>query len=446
MAAATSPPEPGAVWQAALSAVRFSRTAEYVSLLNGTAWLLLVGEYILRILLGEAGYATALGCLTVLALVCAITQRHTVHWWDRVPLSLVLFVSWSLLSIGWASKGEASINGLIYLTAVTVLALTLGVFRDLIQIIRALGFALRFWLGVSLALEVLSGVLIDQPIRVLGISGNLGTGGPIQGIFGTRNDLAVFAAVAIITFTIEWRAHTISRQLMLISCGLAALLLTFSGSAIQLGTALVTALLAAMVLGIRQKPLAERRRWQVIAASAGLILAAFAWLLRNRIVAWLGATTELETRLELWQSAKRMSGIHPLIGWGWVGEWPRATLPFLNINHALGTRHHSALSAFVDVGLQLGLIGLVLLCVLLGLATVRSFLLATERRSVVLLWPLLVLAQLLVSAFAESFILSGAGWALIVVIACSGAHQLSWRTRLRPVAEAGSNEPADRGA
>jgi len=44
---------------------------------------------------------------------------------------------------------------------------------------------------VSLALEVLSGVLIDMPIAFLGIDAHLAQGGPISGLLGNRNELGI---------------------------------------------------------------------------------------------------------------------------------------------------------------------------------------------------------------------------------------------------------------
>ena len=59
---------------------------------------------------------------------------------------------------------------------------------------------LRAALLLSLVLEFFAGILIDSPIHFLAISGNLSVLGPIQGIFGTRNQLGIVALVGIVTF------------------------------------------------------------------------------------------------------------------------------------------------------------------------------------------------------------------------------------------------------
>ena len=64
---------------------------------------------------------------------------------------------------------------------------------------------------------------------------------------------------------------------------------------------------------------------------------------------------------------------------------------------------------------------------LLGLTFVRSWLLASRRRSVVFAWPALVLVVLLISGLSESSILIEFGWLAFVVCSVKAARELSWR-------------------
>ena len=69
----------------------------------------------------------------------------------------------------------------VYLVAFAFLGVYVALMRDTIQIVRAFGDVMRVLLAASIALEVLSGVLLDVPIAVLGIQGDLARLGPIQG-------------------------------------------------------------------------------------------------------------------------------------------------------------------------------------------------------------------------------------------------------------------------
>ena len=94
-------------------------------------------------------------------------------------------------------------------------------------------------------------------------------------------------------------------------------------------------------------------------------------------------------------------------GWGWFGPWNQSEFPFSAINYALRTSHATGLNAYFDVLLQLGWIGLVLFIAFAGVALVRSWLDASERRSVIYAWTPLVLVALLVDSMFESFTLVG---------------------------------------
>ena len=88
------------------------------------------------------------------------------------------------------------------------------------------------------------------------------------------------------------------------------------------------------------------------------------------------------------------------------------------------------MNAYVDIQLQLGWAGLLLLCALGGMALVRSWLDASQRRSVVYAWtPLMLIALAVTSAF-ESVALFGVGWLLLVVCAVRAGQSRGWRERL----------------
>ena len=78
-----------------------------------------------------------------------------------------------------AGLSWATASSVLYQLALAFLAIAIGLTRDIIQVIRAVGDVMRFVLIGSLAVEVLSGALIDRPLRFLGVEGLLAAGGPI---------------------------------------------------------------------------------------------------------------------------------------------------------------------------------------------------------------------------------------------------------------------------
>jgi len=377
-----------------------------------------------------SGWAGLIGILIVLVLLAAgsiVARWDSIEWRALPPISLIVFLGWAGLTLLWSQYQWATVAGLSYLVAFTALAFYVALVRDTIQIVRAYGDALRLVLGVSIAIEILSGVLIDEPIRFLGIQGNLADLGPIQGILGSRNELGFVALIALITFATEYLTKSVPRGLAIGSFVGAALCLYLAQSPVAFGVFLVVTIAAAVLLGLRRAAPERRRYWQFAVLGGVVIAAMLAWWFRSAIITFLGATSELTYRLDVWYRAWSLIGLHPLEGWGWIGSWRTDLPPFSLFADVSARVETSASGAYVDVWLQLGLVGLVIFLVLLGLAFTRSWLLASRRRSEVYAWPALVLLALLTLSLAESSILAEFGWLTFVVCALKAAKQLSWR-------------------
>lgn len=422
----TSSGAPGRV-EAVREFVGSARFAQALALL---AIGLAFGAHAIRAVIGWPGLLAALAALLVLCGASLVTRWRAIEWYGILPITILVFVGWCAASVIWSSNPGLSVLRVAYLIAFGVLGVYVALMRDTIQIVRAFGDAMRVLLGVSLALEVVSGVLFDLPIRFLGIDGNLAALGPIQGIFGSRNMLGFVALIALITFIIEWRMRIVTRTKAAISLALALIILALSGSPttwIALGAVLLA---LAALYGLRRVSPGNRWRWQLallITAAATLVTG---WILRVRIIELLDARAEFDVRLDVWRELSRYLSLNPLQGWGWVGKWPDAP-PYTWIEAGTGRAHESALNAYLDAYFQVGVIGAVLFAALIGVALVRAWLLASNRRSVVYLWPALVLVAIAVTSAAESFALTEGGWMLVVICAVKAARDMSWRDALK---------------
>lgn len=408
----------------------FAGSARFAQALTLLAVGLAFSTHALRTLMGTPGLLAALLGLLVLCAASLVARWRAVEWYGILPLTILVFIGWCAASVIWSSlPALTSIARLAYLVAFAFVGVYVALMRDTIQIVRAFGDVLRVLLGVSLALEVLSGIILDLPIRALGIDGNIAQFGPIQGIFGSRNMLGFVALIALLTFIVEWRTKIARRPRAFASLALAGLCLVFSGSPttwFALGAALV-ALLA--LYGLRRASAPTRWRWQIGLLITGLLAIVAGWIFRIRIIELLDARSEFDVRLDVWRELSRYLNLNPLQGWGWVGPWPDAS-PYTWIELATGRPHGSALNAYIDVYFQVGVIGALLFIALLGVALVRAWLLASTRRSVVYVWPALMLVAITVTSFAESFALAEGGWMLLVVCAVKAARDMSWRDAL----------------
>lgn len=385
-----------------------------------------------RGMIGWPGYIAGIATLTVLAAAMLVLRRGTLDWEGLLPTSILVFLGWIALSVLWSGYQWATVSSVAYQLALAFLAIAIGVTRDIIQIIRSVGDVLRFVLAASVAVEVVAGVLIDRPLRFLGIEGQLAVGGPIQGLVGTRNQLGLVCLLAIVTFAVELMTRSVARGPAIASLALAGATLLFTRSAVSAGVLVVAAVVALALRWVRRGDSEHRRTRQYVTLSVAVGAALAAWIFRSRIIELLNAGSEFEFRLTLWQQVGRFVDLAPLIGWGWVGYWRTELYPFTAIDFLSGRPHSSSLNALFDLALQVGVVGAVLFTALVGLALWRSWLIASERKAVVHVWPVMVLTVLVVTALAESSILLDAGWLLVVVCAMRAAQGLSWRRLLHP--------------
>ncbi|MBM7467123.1 O-antigen ligase family protein [Microbacterium esteraromaticum] len=378
-------------------------------------------------MMSPVSLAVIIGTLALLGLAVLVVRREELTPLRFAPTSLLGFLMLALISALWSSDRTGTIAGWITLLGYALIAITIGHVRDTLQTVRAIGDTLRWLLSISLGLEILSGILLDTPFTALGIQGNLAAGGPIQGVFGTRNMLGFIAVVALITFVIEWRTQSIGRVAGILSVALGGFLalLSASPSVVVLAAAVGVATTA---LTIVRHTSAHRRaamQWVLGGLVVGGLIVAFA--LRHQIIRLLDAGSDFSTRADLWNMMLDFIAERPITGYGWFGPWPRGEFPFTYINFQLSDHHQSALNAYFDTLLQLGWAGLALFLVLGGVAIVRSWLVASVRRSVLYAWTPLVLMTLAVESMFESFALTGIGWLLLVLCALRAGQTRSWR-------------------
>ena len=408
----------------------FLASAELARAFTVSVFTAVFGASAIQGLAGAVTYATIVAGLCLLGAAMLVARRREIEVLHLAPTTLVVFLMWAGASVLWSTDAARSAGGWTALVAVSFLGVVVGHVRDAHQSVRALGDVLRWLLAASLALEVLSGILWDTPIPFLGIRGDIAELGPVQGLFGSRNDLGVVTVIALLTFLVEWRTRSVRPATATASVALAAVLALLSGSPTVIVVAVSTVLAAAALTLVRALRPRRRRAAQIVLGLSVAVLLTVAWAQRVAIAAALDGRSDLSLRTDLWGEILRFSDSRPVVGFGWFGPWPATDAPFSALNFDLGQQHASALNAYLDVLLQLGWAGLLVFLVLCALALARSWLVAGERRSVVHTWAPLTLVVLLTVSLFESSVLSGAGLLLLVLCAVRAGQSRSWRERL----------------
>lgn len=388
-----------------------------------------LGAFAVRALLGWPGAIAVLVALVVLAALSLSAQPERVEWRGVLPLSLIALFSLMTVSLIWSQYPGQTLAGLAYAIAYAFLGVYIALVRDLIQLVRAVGNALRAILTLSFVLEILSGVILDTPFAWIGITGDLALGGPVQGLAGTRNAFAFLGALAVLSFWIEFRTRSVPRGLTAYSLTLAVAAIVFARSPVSL-LVLAAVLVAGLALVVirRQEAVARRATQSVLLISA-VVFGVLAWFFRGPLVGFVDAAADVAERTSVWSEVGDLVALRPVLGWGWVGVWPPNQYPFSTVRTASGIQPDSALNAYADIWLQLGLAGIIVLLAALGLAFVRAWLVASDRRSTVYVWPALTLVLLATVSMTESYLLFEGGLLLFITSAFAAARNGSWRGR-----------------
>jgi exopolysaccharide production protein ExoQ len=381
-------------------------------------------------LAGLVVYATILSCLCLLGLAVLIARRREISLLRLVPTTIVIFVLWAGASMLWTTTPSYTGASWLATVAVAFIAIVIGHVRDTLQTVRALADVMRWLLSISLALEVVDGLLLRTPIDLLEIQGNIANLGPVQGMFGTRNLLGLVAVIALVAFVVEWRTNAVPPGVSVYSVALGGILAVMSDSPTVLVLAVAVGVATAMLMLVRHAAPHRRRtlQWLLGAVVATTLVAAY--LVRHQIITRIGAGSDFTTRARLWQVLAYYVRFHPVQGFGWYGPWVPDLYPFSGVNYVLTDHYTSALNAYIDVLLQLGWVGLSVFIVLAGMAVVRSWLVASERRSVIYAWTPITLVALLTDSLFESFSLFGLGWLMLVLCTVRAGQSRSWRERV----------------
>lgn len=386
-----------------------------------------------RYLLSWYGWGAIVLILFALSVVELIRMRVDLR---RLPYPLMAFLLLAALSIIWSAYPGASALGVAGLLVTATFALYLTTALDLTTIVRSLGTALRWILGLSLLFELFVATVIRAKVLPFWVDWSgldkipaafywsrnlLFEGGRIQGIVGNANLLAFAALLAVIVFSVQIAARAASRfwTSIWLVVALATLALTRSSTVLVAGA--VVAVVALYLWLVRRVPAERRVPWYIagsVIAAAGVALVL---VFRDTLLALLGKSPDLTNRLDIWDTVIGLANQRPAAGWGWVGYWPPWVEPYQDLVVIKGVHYYQAHNAWLDVYLQLGIIGLIVFGGLVLSTLVRAWARAVdvprERGKAVALLPLLVTVMLIVHSLAESRLLIEIGFALLVVFA-----------------------------
>lgn len=386
-----------------------------------------------------------IAALIVAAAVILLWRRRDQWRISALPYPLLAFLALATASLIWSHYRWATALGLLTTYATVVVALAIAIAFTWQEILRGLGLVLRFILGASLLFELIVSVFVRRPVLPLWVDYGDGDipklllwsrnelfevfdGGRIQGIVGNASTLAMMAALAVVVFGVQLALGSTRRSLTIAWLGVAALTLGFTRSA-TITVALVAAAVVLVAVLLVRAATTPRRRAITLGGILVVLAAAVAACLvfSAQLLALLGKSDDLTGRLGIWEKVIGLAQERPVQGWGWVSYWVPWVDPFDHLVFRNGVLQLHAHNAWLDVWLQLGVLGLIVFGALVLSTAVRAWFVAVDRQglgaqdagrySALSLLPLLILVLLVVQSLAESRILVEYALTLLLVIA-----------------------------
>jgi O-antigen ligase len=362
-------------------------------LLNSTAFIgLIVDENVTQInmtIRGDAHAQLMWGVIDCLLITfCFFHGRQFVRVASRQPLILA-FVGWAALSLAWSEDPQLTARRVLGLVCTTAMGFVLGMKLDMKALLRLL-----VW---SMAIAMLASVIAAVLFPSFGVMANLDAGA-WRGVFTHKNELGHSMGIALIALIcLLWESpENRPIYLILLCLGVALLVLSKSMTSIS-----VTALTLSIGLyrRLRLRP-AQRVAFLAIALLVGL---AATVLLQNRVdsvFAMMGRNSTLTGRVPVWQLSADAVLQRPLLGSGWDAFWPGTggdrirSLVHWDVPHA-----HNG---FLEMSLNIGLIGLVIFMICNVDCFRRAARWSNDPSEPFRLWPLLYYSYTFLFFFTEA--------------------------------------------
>ncbi|QUY63618.1 Exopolysaccharide production protein [Gulosibacter molinativorax] len=426
-------------------------------LLVATLILVFAGD-LFRYTIGWVGYAIVVVAIVALAVVAYAKARPPLRI-QHLPTSLLAFVGWCLVSVFWSRYPLETVAGSLVQIVTAFVALTMAVTLTRFQFIRALGVGMRLLVASSLLFELIAALFFREgvipptylrpgvlenllatddipsplPVGFYWSRSDLFDGGPIQGIMGNRNLLAMVALLALIVTAAQLFDGVIGKIHGIVSIVLASVALALTDSATAY-VALAFILFGTVLVYLGRK---LRRAWRwVMYAVVGIGLLGGSYLavaFNEQLFALMNRSSDMTGRGDIWRAVFKLGSESPVVGIGWISYWAPWLPEFDDLAIVQGMAYHQAHNAFFDVWMQVGFIGVALFIGLVFTTFIRTWWIAINRPdtpmvasrrdpahghlSGITTIPFLIMVALVVQGMTESRLIVEGGWFMLTYFA-----------------------------
>ena len=396
---------------------------------------------LVRNIIGWSAWGASIGALLVWALVELWLRRDRVK---RPGIATVMFLALAFLSAFWAASWWSTLLGSAISLGIAAAALVLTS-MPLQRFMTLLHWCFQVQLIGSLLFEVTAAVLgrgirpvwyghIDNSEVYWWSHGDLFEGGRMYGLPGNPNLVAMLALLALIIAA----ARALSgqdRRTWPVWVGLPILLIALSQSITVI--LIVGAIMAASTLIVIRFKVSRPAYYRAFFSSLSLmgiavIVGAVLW---QSLAELLGRSTDLTGRLDIWRIVLVRWLDSPIVGDGWMGYWMPWVDPYGSLIQHRAIVHLQAHNAWIDMALQLGIIG-VLIFFALQVTSMRNAVAVIRygnEHPAIRAVPLLLLIALAVQGLTESRPLTEIGALLLFFFAAGPPRSSEGGPRTLPI-------------
>jgi O-antigen/teichoic acid export membrane protein/O-antigen ligase len=346
--------------------------------------------------------------LVAVLLAIAHVRTHPRDLKPFVPVGLLAFFAWVIVSYSWTVDPHDSAHQILEYLGVSLTGMILGLVLDKESLVRVVSLGSRFFVGMTSVALLVAYRSSSLPPAVDPAPG-------WHGPLGGKNELGFLMALALITFVCERKMRRVHPAWFV----LAVVLLLGS----QSGAGLCVALMAVSVAiwgraltGLRDAP--ARLGFKLL--SLAVLAAGILFLLTDFPAATsvLGKNATLTGRTKIWAAV--ISGIRqqPLHGFGYASVWLNKTGETAVLWSKIGFEVFESHDVYLDLLLQLGVIGFAL-AILPIAGALRRLLPRIQDTDGATQWMVLILLALLLEGVVESDFIGNDMFLVAAVVAAS---------------------------
>jgi exopolysaccharide production protein ExoQ len=339
--------------------------------------------------------------------------------YDWRSVRVLLSATWPMLlpvllaacSVLWSVDPDSSQYRVLALTGTTAFGIFLAVRFSLEEQLSLLALVL----GIVACGSAVVALLLPG----YGVMTGPDYGGAWSGVFHHKNTFGRMMALATLVFSLLVLGSRELRAIALLGMALCIALVLASLSQASLIVAIACLAAVGALSAMQRLP---RAKWPVVLLIGTMVVAwTGVWAMQHResILTFLGRDLTFTGRTELWVVLLEKARIRPWLGYGYGAFWHGAAGVSGEVQRVFyGWYPIHAHNGFLDLVLELGIVGLLIFLVPLGIYGYRTYAWGVVQRSPVCLWPVTYLLFFVLSNLAESALVrqNNIYWALYVAV------------------------------